>query len=90
MIILKHIASVSARLQPYKLTIKYRPGKLVDAFSRDTSFSQLTPIPYNINLINVTPSSETILIVAKKNDDELHTRLTDIIHTGWPNDHEYN
>ena len=42
---------------------------LVDSFSRDTSFSQPTPLPYNINLINLTPQTETLLNLAKDDDE---------------------
>ena len=98
MIILKHISSAPARLQrmllrlqTYKLSIKYRPGKdliLADAFSRDTTFARPSPTYHTINMINLTPQTETLLILAK-NDDDLHARLNNIIQTGWPNDRRH-
>ena len=79
MIILKHISSAPARLQrmllrlqTYKLSIKYRPGKdliLADAFSRDTMFALPSPTYHTINMINLTPQTEILLILAKNDDD---------------------
>ena len=39
-------------------------------------------------MINLTPQTETLLILAK-NDDDLHARLNSIIQPGWPNDRRH-
>ena len=40
-------------------------------------------------MVNLTPQTETLPILAKKAHDDLHARLNNIIQTGWPNDRRY-
>ena len=104
MILNKHIATAQLRLQRmllkiqnYQLKIKYRPGKeliLADAFSRDPSHKQEENTQtkqchrITINLITMTPQTETAIILASQLDP-LHDSIREYISKGWPNDRSH-
>ena len=78
------------RLQPYDVTIKYRPGKQVlvaDALSR-LSPEEKIPIPdLNVEIHDVCPqfSSECLQrIRAETAKDPELSALKEVVYNGWP------